>query len=82
MPTFAAACWVEYVFTLVYIAYLRLEVTKNRVSAGIEPWMSPYPKLRGQSFCVATGLRFDLRDGCVQDLSVLGGGGRQFFPVP
>ena len=30
MPTFFAACCVEYVRTLVHIAYLRLKVTKNR----------------------------------------------------
>lgn len=37
MPTFSAACWVEYVITLVLIAYLGVEVTRNREVADAIP---------------------------------------------
>ena len=65
MLTVLAACCVEYVRTLILIAYLCQEVTKNRASAGIESRVEP--KLRVQSCGAATDLRFDLKDGRVQD---------------
>jgi len=68
MLTFLAACCVEYVLTLILIAYLCQEVTKNRASAGIESRVGP--KLRVQSFDAATDLRFDSKDGCVQGWTI------------
>jgi len=80
IPTCFAACCVEHVRTLAYIAYLITEVTKNRASAGIEPRVNP--KLRVQSFGAATDLKFDLKNGRVQGLTVLAADAHRVFPVP